>query len=215
MIKINKRLEKISAFIEDNSNVIDIGCDHGLLGIYLKQTKSNIKVIDSDISSGPLAIAYNNLVKYHLEDEIEIRKGNGLETISDDIDTVVISGMGSHTILEILQSIDKYPNIKKIIISPNNDFSLTRREIKKLGWYLINEEISLVDGKYYLISVYTKKENNYDNYFGLLNKNDSIVIDYYRYIYNNNLEIINKIGNSKRKEELIKENNLIKENINI
>ena len=59
-IKLNKRLTTISAFIEDNSKVIDIGCDHGLLGIYLYQTKENVKVISSDINELPLKKAHDN-----------------------------------------------------------------------------------------------------------------------------------------------------------
>ena len=39
MIKISKRLEAISSLVPVNSNIIDIGCDHALLDIYLIQNK--------------------------------------------------------------------------------------------------------------------------------------------------------------------------------
>ena len=39
MIKISKRLEAISSLVPINSNIIDIGCDHALLDIYLYQKK--------------------------------------------------------------------------------------------------------------------------------------------------------------------------------
>ena len=42
MNKISKRLELIASFIPENSKVIDIGCDHGLLDIYLYQNKKGI-----------------------------------------------------------------------------------------------------------------------------------------------------------------------------
>ena len=32
---LNKRLLTLSAFINDRETVLDIGCDHGFLGIYL------------------------------------------------------------------------------------------------------------------------------------------------------------------------------------
>ena len=35
MINLSKRLEAISSLIPNKSKVIDIGCDHGLLDIYL------------------------------------------------------------------------------------------------------------------------------------------------------------------------------------
>ena len=50
---LNKRLQTISAFIEKEDIVLDIGCDHALLGIYLVLNKK-IKVIGSDINTGPL-----------------------------------------------------------------------------------------------------------------------------------------------------------------
>ena len=59
MIKLNKRLTTISAFILKNDKVIDIGCDHDLLAIYLYQ-KNKIKVVGSDINNLPLNIARNN-----------------------------------------------------------------------------------------------------------------------------------------------------------
>ena len=43
MIKISKRLEAISGLVPNNSKVIDIGCDHGLLDIYLYQNKISKK----------------------------------------------------------------------------------------------------------------------------------------------------------------------------
>ena len=39
MIKLSKRLEAISSLVPNNSKIIDIGCDHGLLDIYLYQKK--------------------------------------------------------------------------------------------------------------------------------------------------------------------------------
>lgn len=43
MNKLSKRLEVVASFVNDNSKVIDIGCDHGLLSIYLVNKYKNIK----------------------------------------------------------------------------------------------------------------------------------------------------------------------------
>ena len=51
MIKISKRLEAISRFVPEGSNVVDIGCDHGLLSIYLYQSKIVNKIIACSKSS--------------------------------------------------------------------------------------------------------------------------------------------------------------------
>ena len=48
MIKISERLKSISEFIEDNTNILDIGCDHGLLDIYLMQN-TKVKELNNQI----------------------------------------------------------------------------------------------------------------------------------------------------------------------
>lgn len=208
---LNKRLQTISAFIKDGDCVLDVGCDHCLLGIYLVLNK-NVKVIGSDINSGPLEKAHENLVKYHLVRKIELRLGDGLNTITDDINTLVISGMGGLSIINILKDIKKYPHVKKIIVSPNNDFSLTREEISKLGFYIYKETMVLERNKYYLISEYRKGTKKTDNYFGKLNLENEIVRKYYKHVYDSNLRILSKLGLKDRtkKKELTKENNKIK-----
>ena len=49
-MKINERLKKIGDLVEANSFCLDVGCDHGLLDIYLAKQKKNIKAIASDIA---------------------------------------------------------------------------------------------------------------------------------------------------------------------
>ena len=208
---LNKRLHTLSAFIKDNDIVLDIGCDHGLLGIYLTLNK-NIKVISSDINEKPLIKAKENIKKYNLENKIETRLGDGLETLSSDINTVVISGMGGLNIINILKDIKKYPNIKKLVLSPNSDFKEMRKSITKNG-FKINKETMVFDhNKYYLISEFIIGKEKTDYYFGKLDLNDDVVKKYYQYIYETNLRIVNELGDSNniKKEALIKENDNIK-----
>jgi len=193
-IKINNRLLKISDFISSLDKVIDIGCDHGLLGIYLVLNKNVSKMVSSDLNELPLNKAKDNVLKYNLDSKIELRLGNGLECVSDDLDTVIISGMGGLTINEILKDIGKYPNVKKLVISPNTDFAETRKVITKLGFNLINEQIVYENKKYYLVSCYEKGKGKRINYmFGKLS-NDENTRNYYNYLIKQNKIIINKLS---------------------
>ena len=186
MNKHTKRLEAISSLIPINSNIIDIGCDHALLDIYLYQKKISTKIIASDINKNALNNAKENIKKYKLEKYIETRLGNGLDTLNekDNIDTIIISGMGSHTIIGILKNnLNKLKEINTIIIQSNNKLEFLRKEITKLN-YLIEDEIILEDNKkiYTIIKFikgnkkYTKKEL----YFGpiLLNKQNEVFKKY-------------------------------------
>ena len=187
MIKLSKRLETISSLVPINSNIIDIGCDHALLDIYLYQNKISNNIIASDINSNALNNAKNNIKKNNLDSIIETRLGNGLETLNDNdnVDTIIISGMGAHTAVCILKNNkNKLKKINTIIIQSNTKLELLRREVSKLN-YMINNEIMVEDNKktYTIIKFikgkkkYTKKEL----YFGpiLLKNNQPIFQTYF------------------------------------
>ena len=54
-MKISKRLEKIITLVEEDTNVIDVGCDHALIDIYLTLNKKNT-CIATDINKNALEI---------------------------------------------------------------------------------------------------------------------------------------------------------------
>lgn len=185
MIKISKRLEAISSLVPINSNIIDIGCDHALLDIYLYQKKICNKIIASDINANALNNAKENIKNNKLDNNIETRLGNGLDTLNqeDNIDTIIISGMGGHTIIGILKNNKiKLDSIKTIIIQSNTKLEFLRKEVTKLN-YIIDDEIMVEDNKkiYTIIKLvkgkkkYTKKEL----YFGpiLLKKKEKLFIE--------------------------------------
>ena len=94
-MRISKRLKEIANFISEEDKIIDVGCDHALLDIYLKETMPNIKIIASDIQVGAINAANKNIEKHELTDEIDLRLGDGLDVAaSNEFDTIVISGMG-------------------------------------------------------------------------------------------------------------------------
>ena len=89
-MKINKRLKAIGDLVEANSFCLDVGCDHALLDIYLVKQQKSIKTIASDIAEGPLEQAKKNIKRDRLENEIEVRLGEGLSTYSEQINTIII-----------------------------------------------------------------------------------------------------------------------------
>ena len=72
MIKLSSRLKSLAEFIDDNCNVVDIGCDHGLLDIYLVQNRKNIVVVASDVNENALNNAKSNIKKYKLDKIVKI-----------------------------------------------------------------------------------------------------------------------------------------------
>ena len=122
MININKRLKALGDILLDGSSIgiIDVGCDHALLDIYLVKRNMDMTPVGSDIKEGPLEHAKANIEKEGLENKIELRLGDGLSTYKNE-DTVIISGMGGRNIIGICKNNMKVlKNIKTFIISPNN-----------------------------------------------------------------------------------------------
>ena len=67
-------------------------------------------------------------------------------------------------------------------------------------------------GKFYLVSEYVLGKEKIDCFFGKLDLSKRVVKKYYRYIYDNNLKILSKLGikDQAKKKKLSKENDKIK-----
>ena len=167
MIKISKRLKAIACYVDDNSSIVDIGCDHGLLDIYLSKNRKNIKIIASDVNEKALNNAISNIKKYKEEDNIKTILSNGLDNIdTKDIDTIVISGMGTHTIVGILyNNLSKLKNINTLVVQSNNDLDFLRYKLSKIGFIITNETLVEDAGIIYTVikfnkgfKIYSRKE---------------------------------------------------------
>lgn len=165
MSKLSKRLEMVASFIDENDkSVIDIGCDHGLLSIYLAEKFNNLKIIASDVNNNALESARKNVHKYKLEDRIDIRLGSGVSVINkkDKIDTLVVAGMGANTIIGFLKySQDKLKGINKIIIQSNTDLYFLRKNMVSMGYYIDDEELVLDKNIIYTVIVFKKGRKRY------------------------------------------------------
>lgn len=186
MIKLSKRLEVVASYINDNVKLVDIGCDHGLLDIYLAKNRKNITIIASDINENALNNAIFNIKKYKLENIINYRISNGLDNIlKEEIDTIVISGMGAHTIVGILyKNMKKLEHVKDIIIQSNNNIDFLRYKVTKLGYYIKDEKLVKDADIIYTVICFTKGRKYYSKkklYFGpvLLNNKDDLFKEKY------------------------------------
>ncbi len=184
MIKLSKRLEMISEYVDDGMHLVDIGCDHALLDIYLMQIKKNISIIASDVNKNALENARKNIRKYKLENKIKIVESNGLDNIDTKvIDTIIISGMGSHTIVGILyRRLSVLKNINTLILQSNNDLDFLRKKVIKIGYYIENEILVKDSGIIYTIIVFKKGCKFYTKkqlYFGpvLLKKREKLFFE--------------------------------------
>ena len=164
MIRLSKRLGCIADFIGENDSVIDIGCDHALLDIYLAQKSKERNLLAADINENALKGATRNINKYKLSDYIVVVASNGLEKINTaNYNMIVVSGMGAHTIVGILYSSMKNLNtIDTLIIQSNNELDFLRYKVTKIGYYIFAEKLIEEQGIIYTVIVFKKGKRFYN-----------------------------------------------------
>lgn len=152
------RIEAIYSFIDLKDRVVDVGCDQAKLGILL--AKRNQKSIASDKSPKVIERASLDIRKLGLDNLIDLRVSNGLQNIKEkEADTLVLSGMGTHTILEILNSTKIKFN--KIITISNNYHDILRDKMNELNYKVDKELIIKENNKYYNLILFTKGIKKY------------------------------------------------------
>ena len=205
---ISDRLAAIAYMIDSNKVVFDVGSDHGLLPCFLVESGISPKVYAGDIAEGPLNSAKENIEKRGLSDKVITVLSDGLTKANDDVDVVVIAGMGYHTIKHILDSCDvtRYQNI---IVQSNTDVELVRQYISDHE-YTIEDERMIYDGFYYQIIKFSAdmhdKYSDVEIKYGpvLLKKRDHIFLNYLRSKREKLIEI-NKKANKVEYQNTIKE----------
>lgn len=190
MTRISKRLKAITSYVAKDDKVVDVGCDHGLLSIYLIENNLVSKVIASDVNENALKNAISNIEKRNLH--IKTVLSDGIEKIDlKDINTLIISGMGISTILHILHDNKKLKKINKLIIQANNDHYILRENLNEKGYYLKEESYTYDKNKWYVTSLFVKSDNKNTIdvlKYGFLNNED-----YNDYLLKKNYEILKKI----------------------
>ena len=208
-MKINNRLKKIGDLVEANSFCLDVGCDHALLDIYLVKKDKSIKAVASDIKEGPLNQAKENIKREGLSNKIETRLGDGLSTYTNDINTVIISGMGGRNIIGICKNNYKvFKEIDTYIISPNNYQIDVRKFFTKNGYYIENEELVKDSNFIYQIMIFKKGKKRYnkkDYFFGpiLLVKKDKLFKEYFEREMKSREILINLLPNNYRWKKFV------------
>lgn len=178
-MNISKRLLTIANMVNDNYNVIDVGCDHALLDIYLTINK-NINCTAIDNKEKVLEYSKKNIQEYNLENKIKLLLNDGLDNISiTGNDIVILAGLGTKTILNII----KNKNIKHLIVQSNDDIYFLRKSLMQLGFKVVDEQIIYEKRKYYTVIKlvkekirYSKKELEYGPI--LLQNNSKVFVNY-------------------------------------
>ena len=142
-MKLKPRLQAIADLINNNSKIIDVGADHGLLDIYLSKYK-NCTCLATDISPKCIERAIKNSIKY--KTTILTKVNDGLNNLKLNDEIIIISGMGTRLIKKILNKDIK----NELIISSHTNIE-ELKEFLKSKKYNIIKEIKIDEKKQYTI----------------------------------------------------------------
>lgn len=185
MIKVSERLKSLEKYVHPEDKIMDVGCDHALLDIYLVQNGRVSKIYVGDVNPNALANGKENIEKYELSSNIFPILSYGIEKINEyDVDTIIISGMGSKTIIDILSS-PNLDRVYKLILQSNNNHADLRRFLASKNFKIYAEEV-VVDGKKTYINIVALLDENPVEYdekeleFGPILSKDVNNLDYFR-----------------------------------
>lgn len=163
---LSPRLKKIYDLIDEDKIVLDVGSDHGYLAIELMKNKRMKRVRASEFHLGPFKRLEANINRSGLD--IEVYQADGLEKAAGDEDIVVISGMGSALIVDILKrsrlSLGK-DFCPDLILEPQTSSKMLRSYLHTINYRIKSETYLCERHKYYpLILASYDEDERYEVY---------------------------------------------------
>lgn len=152
-VVLSERLQALCRMVTPGRCVVDVGCDHGFVSVYLVQRGISPRVLAMDVRTGPLSRAQEHIEEYGLTDYISTRLSDGLKEFKDgEAQSLVCAGMGGRLMARILtDSREKARALEELILQPQSELSEFRRFLRNEGYELIDENILCEEGKYYFL----------------------------------------------------------------
>lgn len=162
--------------VREGSRLADIGTDHGYLPIELCRSGKCPSALACDINPLPLQSAEENIIKFGLSESIQTRLSDGLKEISpDDVDDIVIAGMGGELIRDILIAAPWVKNGEKnLVLQPMTHHEDLVKWLYANGFAIDRQEAVFDENKYYTViaASYTGEEQSLSLYEAIVGKLD-------------------------------------------
>lgn len=151
-MELTPRLRAIANQIPQGARLADVGTDHGHLPVWLLLNGQIDRAIAADLRAGPLNRARETAQQYGQMERVSFRLCDGLADVEpDEVDTVVIAGMGGETIAAILQAAPWTRKDKLLLLQPMTGAPKLREWLQTNGYAILDEKISREGKKLYSI----------------------------------------------------------------
>lgn len=159
---LSPRLLRLAELAPPGKVLADIGTDHAYLPSYLVKNQLIPRAIASDIHAGPIEAARKQVRDALLEDQIQVRMGDGLATIAPgEVSALVVAGMGAGTIQGILAKGETVlQGVTHLVLQPLEGAAGLRRWLGKKGWTLVQEDLVAEGHRIYECMLWTRTEED-------------------------------------------------------
>lgn len=160
---LNNRLLTVARHVPARAKVLDVGCDHAHLAIYLLKNHLADSVIASDIVNGPVEAARKNIKMAGLQEKLKLIQADGVLGIKPgEADCVIIAGMGAATIIEILTAGKEIiQTCQTLILQPMIAADKLRLWLADNAWVRIADDLCLDNSRLYEIIVAQPAQKSY------------------------------------------------------
>ncbi|MFC6171528.1 tRNA (adenine(22)-N(1))-methyltransferase [Loigolactobacillus jiayinensis] len=153
---LTKRLSAVAGYVPQGARLADIGSDHALVPINLVASGKIDYAVAGEVIAGPFSRAETAIAEAGLAAQIQVRLADGLAAIqvADQIDTVVIAGMGGILIRDILaRGWQTLKTVKRLVLEPNVQEDVVRTWLMQQQFRIVAETILREDQHTYEIIV--------------------------------------------------------------
>ncbi len=171
---LGRRLQAAADFVRAGDRVADVGCDHGKLSAALLLRGIASFVVATDLHAQPLEKTRTLLRQLGLLDRARLIQTDGLcGAMPDEVDTVIIAGVGADTVAHIIcEAAWLRDPEKRLILVPSSHPERVRRWLCEQGFEIMTETAVSEAGHLYAVmsAKYTGQAVCVDAVFAALGK---------------------------------------------
>ena len=198
MIPCSNRIQEILEWVNGNC-IADIGCDHAYVVCNAILNHQSKKGYACDVAQGPLDNAKKTIEDNELSDFVSCRLLDGIQGLNEDVDQIIICGMGAKLIIDILSKGNLHSGLRFLLSSHKDDFIL-REYLRDHNIHIVREKMIYDNGHYYPILDCVVKDTKQEVstsqlYFGvnmLIDETYATYLDFEENKYKNILSKVNK-----------------------
>lgn len=159
MSEISKRLAIVASFVDKGSFVADVGSDHAELIIYLLDHEVIEKAQGIENKQGPYTRMCMAIKGAGYDEKCLTSLSDGVSALAEDVDTVVVAGMGGRLIARILEEgKGKLDRVKTLVIDAHSERPFLSESIEKLGYKMVDNSFFYDEGIPYDVQKWEKCE---------------------------------------------------------